>query len=235
MPGLESSMLTGRALTVVPVTNNYPLGAVLLVVTGDVGDGTVLSVERVLDFVGLAVLSVDRTDQHVVGDVVQMSTVLQPGAGHRDVVGGGLALGLDEDGQVGGVLAVPGVEGLEELQTVGGGRNGNRDARAVRGWVLVGVLSWVVAVGGQTQTSWLLELELLAIAARKLVCEWVEIQCPSNGHCDNEIRRGDEGVGGWVGIVTSSEVTVVGRDDGVGLTLLDVGSVPLTDFKLAML
>jgi hypothetical protein len=174
MPGLESSVLTGRALTVVPVTNNDPLDAVLLVVTGDVRDGTVLSVERVLDLVGLAVLSVDGTDQHVVGDVVQMSTVLQPGTGHGDVVGGGLALGLDEDGQVGGVLAVPGVERLEELQTVGGGRNGNVDGRAVRGRVLVGVLSWVVSVGGQTQTGWRLELELLAVCIRQFVNKGVD-------------------------------------------------------------
>jgi len=36
------------------------------------------------------------------------------------VVGGGLALGLDEDGEVGGILAVPGLERLEELETVGG-------------------------------------------------------------------------------------------------------------------
>jgi hypothetical protein len=100
-----------------------------------------------------------------------VTTVLQPGTGHGDVVGGGLTLSLDEDGQVGGVLAVPGIEGLEELETVGGGRDGNIDLRTVLRRVLVGVLAWVVAVGGETLTSGLLELELLAVGVGKLVCE----------------------------------------------------------------
>jgi hypothetical protein len=51
---------------------------------------------------------------------------------------------------------------------------------------------------------------------------------PGNCHSDNEIGGGDEGVGGRVGIVTSSEVSVVRGDDGVSLTLLDVLSVPLS-------
>jgi hypothetical protein len=85
------------------------------------------------------------------------------------VVGGGLALGLDEDGQVGGVLAVPGIEGLEELETVGGGGDGDVDGRAVLGRVLVGVLAWVVAVGGKTGTSGRLQLELLAVGVGELI------------------------------------------------------------------
>ena len=46
------------------------------------GNRVVFAGLEVLDLVSLAVLGVDRTDQHVVGDVVQMSTVLQPGTGH---------------------------------------------------------------------------------------------------------------------------------------------------------
>lgn len=163
VPGLEGSVLTGRALAVVPVTDNDPPDAVLLVVTGNVRDGTVLAGEVVLDLVGLAVLLVDGTDQHVVGDVVQVTAVLQPGTSHGDVVSGGLTLALDENRQVGSVLAVPSVEGRQELQTVGGGRDGDLDGLTVRGRSLVGVVSWVVAVGGKTGTGGLLELKLLAV------------------------------------------------------------------------
>jgi len=120
-------MLTRRALTVVPVTDNDPLDAVLLVVTSDIGDSTVVTVQGVLDLVRLAVLSVDGTNKHVVRDVVQVSTVLQPRTSHGDVIGGGLALSFDEDGQVLCVLAVPFVKGLEQLETVGGGRDGDGD------------------------------------------------------------------------------------------------------------
>lgn len=73
--GLESSVLTRRALTVVPVTNDNPLDALGLVVTGDGGDGIPLASGKVLDLVSLVVGLVDGTDQHVVGDVVQVTTV----------------------------------------------------------------------------------------------------------------------------------------------------------------
>lgn len=192
VPRLKGSVLTGRALAVVPVTNNDPLDAVLLVVTGNVGDGTVIAVESVLDLVGLAVLLVDGTDQHVVGDVVQVSTVLQPGTSHGDVVSGGLALALDEDGEVLSILTVPGIEGREDLETVGGGGNGNVDGLAVRGRSLVGVLTWVVAVGGKTSTGGRLELELLAISTCKLVLERVEAQGSSDRHSDDKVGGGDE-------------------------------------------
>lgn len=48
----------------------------------------------------LAVLRVDGADEHVVGDVVQVAAVLEPGARHGDVVGGALALGLDQHQRV---------------------------------------------------------------------------------------------------------------------------------------
>jgi hypothetical protein len=234
VPGLESSVLTGRTLAVVPVTNDDPLDAVLLVVTGNIGDGTVLAVERVLDLVGLTVLSVDGTDQHVVGDVVQVSTVLQPGTGHGDVISGGLALALDEDGQVGGVLAVPGIEGRQELETVRGGRNGDRDRRAVSGGSLVGVLAGVVAAGGESLASGLLEHELLAVGIFQGVLERIKVQGTSDGHGNDQIGRGDEGVGGGVGVVAASEVTVVRRNDGVGSALGDIAAVPLSCKELAL-
>jgi hypothetical protein len=212
VPGLKGSVLTGRTLAVVPVTDNDPPDAVLLVITGNVRDGTVLAGEVVLDLVGLAVLLVDGTDQHVVGDVVQVATVLQPGTSHRDVVSGGLALALDEDGQVGSVLAVPSVEGRQELETVGRGGDGDLDGLTVRRRSLVGVVSWVVAVGRETSTCGLLELELLAVGILQGVGlrnvsdvlflflllttnQGVEVKCSSNGERDNEIGGGDERVG----------------------------------------
>ena len=96
-----------------------------------------------------------------------------------------------------------------------------------------------VAVGGKTSTSGLLEHELVAVLVLEGVGERVEVQGAGKRHGDNEIGGGDEGVGGGVGcksqylenvssrwemltIVTSSEVTVVRRDDGVGLALLDI-------------
>jgi hypothetical protein len=149
--GLESGVLTGRALTVVPVTDDDPADALLLVVTGGGGHSVVLAGGEVVDLVGLTVLGVDGTDQHVVGDVVKVTAVLEPGTGHGNVVGGGLAVGLEQDGKVERILAVPGVEGVKELEAVGGGRDLDVDGGAVRRRGLVGVdtgvlfmvLAWV--------------------------------------------------------------------------------------------
>jgi hypothetical protein len=144
--GLESGVLTGRSLTVVPVTNDDPADALLLVVTGSGGHGIVLAGGEVVDLVGLTVLGVDGTDQHVVGDVVKVTAVLEPGTGHGDVVGGGLAVGLEQDGEVERILAVPGVEGVKELETVGSGRDLDVDGGAVRRRGLVGVDTGVLFV-----------------------------------------------------------------------------------------
>ena len=144
--GLESGVLTGRALTVVPVTDDDPADALLLVVTGSGGHGVVLAGGEVVDLVGLTVLGVDGTDQHVVGDVVEVTAVLEPGTGHGDVVGGGLAVGLKQDGEVERILAVPGVEGVKELETVGSGRDLDVDGGAVRRRGLAGVDTGVLLV-----------------------------------------------------------------------------------------
>lgn len=55
---------------------------------------SVLSRQLVLDLVDGVVLDVDRTDQQVVGDVVQVSAELQPRSGGADVVSGALSLHL---------------------------------------------------------------------------------------------------------------------------------------------
>lgn len=143
------------------------------------------------------------------------------------MVGGGLALALDQDWHVGGVLSVPSLERLEDLETVRGRGNGDRDVGAVSWWGLVGVLAWIVSVGWETVTAWLLELEVLAVLVLEGIGEGVEGKVSGKSHGNDNIRRGDERVGSWVGIVTSGEVTIVRADDRVGIALLDVASVPL--------
>lgn len=208
--GLESGVLTGRALTVVPVTDDDPPDALGLVVTGSGRDSVKLASGEVLDLVGLAVGGVDGTDQHVVGDVVKVTTVLEPRAGHGDVVGGGLALGLDEDGQVGGVLAVPGLERLEELETVGGRGDSDADGGAVGGRGLVRVRTRVKVVSREASAGRLLELELLAVLVLQGVGEGVEVQGTGERHGDDKVGGGDERVSGRVAGKRSARVSEEG-------------------------
>lgn len=62
----------------------------------------------------------------------------------------------------------------------------------------------------ETLASWCSQEELISILVLQLVSERIEVHAACNSHCDNQIWGGDERVGSWVGIVTSSEVSVVG-------------------------
>lgn len=75
-------------------TGHRPVRPAHLVVSGHVGDSSILAGQLVLDFVHRVVLSVDGTDQQVVRDVVQVATEFQPGSSSADVVGGALSLHL---------------------------------------------------------------------------------------------------------------------------------------------
>lgn len=63
--GLKSSMLTGRTFTVVVVTDDDPLDAGVAVFSSDLRNTTPGSINLALDLVGLAVLSVDSTDEAI--------------------------------------------------------------------------------------------------------------------------------------------------------------------------
>jgi hypothetical protein len=57
------------------------------------------------------------------------------------------------------------------------------------------------------------ELKRLAIRSNECVRKRVEGEVTHEGHCSYDVRRSDEGMGGRVSLVTTSEVTVVGHDD----------------------
>ena len=213
MPGLQSGVLSGATLAVVPVTNDDPLDALSLVVTSDSRNGIPAARRRVLDLVGLLVSFVDGTDQHVVRDVVQVSTVLEPGASHGDVVRSRLALGLDQDGHILGILAIPCVERRQNLETVRAGRDLNVHGGAVGRGGLVSILTRVEALAREGITGGRGKLELLAVLVLERVGKGVEVESTSNRQGNDKVRRRYEGVGSRVAVVASGEVTVVRGDD----------------------
>jgi hypothetical protein len=141
-----------------------------------------------------------------------MSTVLQPWATSGNVIGCALALGLDEDREVGG-CTIPDLEGLEKLETVALGVNGDVDAGTVCRGRLEGVLARVIATRWKFITGRSLELERLAIGADEGVSQGVETELSGERQSGGDVRGCDEGMGGGVSIVTAGEVTVVRGDD----------------------
>ena len=69
------------------VTDDDPLDAMVTVVCADLRDTSVFASDLVLDLVSLAVLRVDGTDQAVLGDVLEVTTVLEPRTTSGDVIG----------------------------------------------------------------------------------------------------------------------------------------------------
>ena len=122
-PGLHGGVLAGAALAVVLVADGHPADAGLVEALGDLGERAGLAVERVLPRAGLARVGVDGAEEEVAGDVLEVAAVLEPRAGRRDVVGGALALRLQQDRQLDVVLAVP---RARRPRGAGGGR--------CRGW-----------------------------------------------------------------------------------------------------
>ena len=83
---LERGVFARGAFAVVGVADDDPLDALRAVFSCDLRDAVVFARELVLDLVGLAVLDVDGADETVLGDVLEMSAVLEPGTASRDVV-----------------------------------------------------------------------------------------------------------------------------------------------------
>ena len=97
MSGLQGCMLSGRAFTVVVISNYQPAQAILLVVPGNSGNGIILPSQLIFEVVDPVVLNVQGADEKVVGDVVQVTPVLEPGSSHTDVISSALALHFNED------------------------------------------------------------------------------------------------------------------------------------------
>ena len=226
---LQSGVLSGRSLSVVLVSDNDPWDTSVSVVGGDSWDSSEFTSLLVENLVGLSTVGVNGTDQTVLRDVLQVSSVFEPWSTGRNVVGGALALGLDENRGLDDVLAIPWLEWFEELESVRGWADGDRDGGSVGRRSLEGVLSGIVSLWWELETRWLRELELFAVGTLESVGQWVECEVTSKDEGGNEIWGSDESVGSWVGVVSSGEVSVVRRDDRVDLSLLNILSVPLTD------
>ena len=80
--GLKGSVLARGAFAVVPVADYNPPNALLLVIAGSCWNSIGLASGLVLDFVRLTIGLVNGADEHIVGDVVKVASVLEPGASH---------------------------------------------------------------------------------------------------------------------------------------------------------
>jgi len=108
-------VLTRGTFSVVVVTDHNPFNTAIAIVRSSLRDSTPFPGDLVLDLVRLVVLDVYGANQSVLRDVLEVTTVLKPGSTSGDVVGGALALNLDQNWEILGCLSVPWFERLQEL------------------------------------------------------------------------------------------------------------------------
>src|SRR6266849_5660507 len=143
-------VLPARALAVVLVADHDPALALGFELAGHRGEVLPrLAGEGVDALARLAREGIDGAQEHVVADLVQVAADEEPGAGRRDVIGGRLALGLHENGQLEEILAVPAGEGLEELEPLAVGGDLHLHGIAIGGRRLVAFLALGKSLGGK--------------------------------------------------------------------------------------
>ncbi|OPZ89519.1 MAG: hypothetical protein BWY75_01132 [bacterium ADurb.Bin425] len=146
------------------------------------------------------------------------------------MVGGALALCLEQDGQFDKVAARPDRERREQLQATTVRRHLHRCLQAGADNRL--------RVGDETERRQgfgfrRLQCELTAVGGGEAVGEWVEIEATGKGESRHYLGAGDEGVGGVVIVVATFEGAIERVDDRIGLTILDVVALPLPDARTA--
>src|SRR5690606_31744413 len=140
MTRFHGSMLTTGSFAIILFSNHDGTYSFAFELAGQCRYRHIFQRFRVEYCIGLFIKTVYSPYEHVVGDVIEVTSIAEPGASHRDMVGGTLALNPDEQRQVGIILPVPGREGLQFLQTVRLWVDGYLHSSLRRGSQVTGIL-----------------------------------------------------------------------------------------------
>ena len=119
MARAHGGMFATAAFAIVLVAHDDPAQALSLVVSGNFRKSlSGFATDQISAMAGLSGERVDRTEKHVVADVVEVASVAQPRPGHRDMVRRAFPLSLEEQGEVQRILSVPSAKGCEKLKSL---------------------------------------------------------------------------------------------------------------------
>ena len=230
MAQLHRRVLAARTFAVVLVAHRGPAHAGLLVGARDLVDRLArLAAELVQSLARRAAEGVHPAREQVARDVAQVPAEAQPGPSRRDVIGGRLALRLEQQRQLRQVAPVPLRERRQPFQAVAFGHDDHFHVGAVFGRRDVARFAAVEAVLRQFVAARRAEAELAAVVLRDRVAARVEIDSPGEGRGHDQFGAADEGQGVAVGVVAPREVAVEGGHDRVLFVALDIAALPLAD------
>src|SRR5438309_2732302 len=186
-------MLPAAALPVILVADHDRADALRFVPAGDLRYGKPRFARQ--DIRALAWLGrkcIVRPKEHIVADLVQMASELEPGSCRRNVIGRRLAFGLDQQGKFLEILAVPARKWLQQLQPIAGRRDFDGQFLAVGCWRNKPFLPLRETLGWKFFSLRPLELEFLAIRSLKLLIDRIKGQITRDGIGGHNFRAREE-------------------------------------------
>ncbi len=126
IPRRHRRVLAAASFAIVLVTDDDRSDTLRPVVSGNLGDVQPrLTRQYVRPLSGFPRERIVGPKKHIVTDLVQMASVLEPRPSRGDMIRRRLAFGLDQHRQLLEIFSVPAVEGLQKLEPLAAGRNIN--------------------------------------------------------------------------------------------------------------
>ena len=117
--GFHGSMLPAGTFSIILFCNDNGGNTSCLILLGHRRNGLISSGKTIPYPIRLTVESIDRSHQHIVGYIFQMSAEAQPRPGHGNMVGRTFPLCLDQQRHLQKIIAIPGSKRLQLLQALG--------------------------------------------------------------------------------------------------------------------
>eukprot|EP00733_Pompholyxophrys_punicea_P001902 Pompholyxophrys_punicea_v1_NODE_1155_length_904_cov_16.810365.p1 type:complete len:174 gc:universal NODE_1155_length_904_cov_16.810365:876-355(-) len=168
MTNLQSSMFTRGTFSIIFITNHNPRQSGFLIATCHSGYSIESICGTVKNRIGKIILRVQCTNQHIVGYVVQMTTIFQPRTSHTDVVGGTFSFHFNEDWKLLKILSIPSLEGSQKLKPITGWRYFNFYIRCFRRRSLISVNTSIITTFWQFITVWRRKFESTICASERI-------------------------------------------------------------------
>src|SRR5690606_1092415 len=106
-------MFAGRSFTIVLIAYDYAVDTCSLVSTLSSRNRAIFAGELILDAISLIVHKVEGPNQHIIRDIIQVSTIFQPGTCHGNMISSAFTFRFDKQRKSGQILAIPWLEGIK--------------------------------------------------------------------------------------------------------------------------
>src|SRR5690606_16181550 len=179
------------------------------------GYTTVFTGKLVFNRVGLVVEIIHRSYEHVVGNVIEVASVLQPWTSHGNMVGSTFSFCFDEQLHTFQVGTFPWCKWLKQLQPVRVRIHDYFHFASVFGRSLISGVFYRESFWRKFNTCRFVEHYFFTVVVYQFIGKRVESKVTCDSESCYNFRRCYESMGGSQAVIPFGEVPVEGSDDGV--------------------